>query len=283
MATVADALTDASRQLAATGSDAPRLEARVLLEKVLGCSRVWLYQHLRDRLDPRQAAELQRLIERRRAGTPLAYLVGIREFYGRTFVVDERVLVPRPETELLVELAVAQLRGSPPATVVDVGTGSGVIAISIALEVPRARVLAIDISREALEVARLNCERLGVEDRVQLHQGDLLEPLRESPDLIVANLPYVARPELEQLQPEVQREPALALDGGPDGLDIYRRLFAQASRRCPDCRVVLVEIGESQGGAASRLASQHFPRHRVQILQDLAGRDRVVRITAEGE
>lgn len=283
MATVAEALARAAHQLAAAGSDAPSLEARVLLGNVLGCSRAWLYQNPRCPLAAEQAERLGRLIDQRRQGVPLAYLVGIQEFYGRAFVVDERVLVPRPETELLVEKAIAMLRGVAEPRVVDVGTGSGVIAISIALEVPAARVLAIDLSAQALEVAQINRGRFGVADRVQLVQGDLLASVSEAPDLIVANLPYVARSEIDRLQPEVRREPRCALDGGLDGLDLYRRLFAQVSERWPGCRAILIEIGDTQGVAAARLARYWFPDHRIQVIPDLAGRDRLLAVTTAGE
>jgi release factor glutamine methyltransferase len=185
------------------------------------------------------------------------------------------VLIPRPETELLVEKAIeiSQRR----AVVADVGTGSGAIAVSLAVHLPQALVYATDASRGALEVAARNCRRHCVEDRVHLLQGHLLEPLPEPVDLITANLPYVSQAELAQLPPDIRLyEPREALDGGPDGLDHIRRLLAQAGEHLKPRGVVLLEIGATQGEAVIALAKRHFPAARVEIAKDYAGLDRVV-------
>jgi len=185
------------------------------------------------------------------------------------------VLIPRPETELLVEKAIeiSQRR----AVVADVGTGSGAIAVSLAVHLPQVLVYATDASPGALEVAARNCRRHGVEDRVHLLQGHLLEPLPEPVDLIAANLPYVSRAELAQLPPEINcYEPREALDGGPDGLDHIRRLLAQAGEHLKPGGVVLLEIGATQGQAVIALAQRHLSVARVEIVVDYAGLDRVV-------
>jgi release factor glutamine methyltransferase len=206
--------------------------------------------------------------------------------------VDRRVLVPRPETELLVELAIALARRMTSderevvgerhrssLTVADVGTGSGAIAVALALHLPQARVVAIDISGDALAVAQRNLERYGVAERVQLAQGDLLGPLNEPVRLLVCNPPYTILAEIDE---GVRRyEPHRALDGGPDGLDVYRRLLAQAPDKLLPGGVVALEIGATQGLAVSELARQHFPAAQVSVHKDLASLDRVITIDTQ--
>ncbi len=280
--TVSEALRQTSRRLAEAGSEAPRLEARVLVETTLGRSRVWLYQNLDAVVAEAALARLQRLVDARLRGEPLAYLVGSREFYGRDFAVDSRALVPRPETEALLEVALRFARQpdrAPARRIVDVGTGSGILAISLALELPAASVVAVDLSADALAVARANACRYDVAGRVSFVQADLLETLTGPFDLVVANLPYVPSGEIDRLQPEVRREPRLALDGGPDGLDLYRRFFRRLPAVAGPATGVFVEIASDQGERVAALARAAQPAAEVAVLADLEGRDRVVAAT----
>jgi release factor glutamine methyltransferase len=274
---VAEALREA-------GIEEPEIEAPVLLQHVLGQSRAWIYQHPDSEMGATALGELSRLVEARRAGEPLAYLVGAREFFGRPFFVDPRVLVPRPETEELLERAMAYARGMRPechrnVRIVDVGAGSGILAVSLAVEIPEAIVYGIDRSIDALAVARQNVARHGVAARVRLIQSDLLEGLTGRFDLIVANLPYVPSAEVESAAPEVRREPRLALDGGPDGLGQIRRLLHQAPAHLSPSGGLFMEIGWNQGAEVVRLAREAFPNRVVTLHPDLAGRDRVVAVT----
>lgn len=270
-----EALLWGEQTLAQSALDSPRLDAEILLAHALGITRGQLHAHPQGQLSPTELASCRQLIERRAQREPVAYIVGHKEFYGLDLVVDSRVLIPRPETELLVEKAIEI--GQRQSAVADVGTGSGAIAISLAVHLPQILVYATDASPAALEVAARNCRRHGVEDRVHLLHGHLLEPLPEPVDLIVANLPYVSQVELAQLPPEISRyEPRKALDGGPDGLDCIRRLLAQAEEHLKPGGVVLLEIGATQGQAMIALARHHFPAARVEIVPDYAGLDRVV-------
>ncbi|MGH2458113.1 MAG: peptide chain release factor N(5)-glutamine methyltransferase [Chloroflexota bacterium] len=282
MTRVHDALREAAERLTPSVGEAHLLEARILVETALGQSRVWLYQHPEAPLEADQLRRLCHLIERRQAGEPLAYILGTREFYGRSFLVDPRVLVPRQDTETLLERALASARCHP-ARVVDVGTGSGILGISLALELPWARVVLIDRSADALAVAKENVRRHAVDARLSLVQGDLLTGLDGPADLIVANLPYVPSGEIDRLQPEVRREPRVALDGGPDGLDLYRRLLAQAPSVLGPRGALFAEIGDGQGAAANGLARARFPEYDVRIHPDLEGRDRVLAVTPHCE
>ena len=226
-----------------------------------------------------QAEHVRHAVGRRAAHEPFAYVVGSRELYGRPFAVDRRVLVPRPETETLVEEALAVLRDRASAVaaplVVDVGTGSGAIACTIALEVASAAVVACDVSADALAVAALNRDRLGLRDRLPLVQGSLLAWLRPSADLIVANLPYIPSARVPTLMPEVANwEPHLALDGGPDGLDLIRALLADATRVVKPGGTILLEMDPEQIEPARAL----LPSGQSRVIRDLAGLDRVLRL-----
>ena len=297
-----EALRWGEQALDQSALDSPRLDAEILLAHALGMTRAQLHAHTQSQLSSAELDCYRQLIERRARREPVAYIVGHQEFYGLDLFVDSRVLIPRPETELLVEKAIEisqrqsvvadvcksrrserrlssevyrnQASGS---VVADVGTGSGAIAVSLAVHLPQAQVYATDASPAALEVAACNCRRHGVEDRVRLLQGHLLEPLPEPVDLIVANLPYVSQAELAQLPPEISRyEPREALDGGPDGLDCIRRLLVQVGVHLKSRGIVLLEIGATQGQAVIALAERHFPAARVEISRDYAGLDRVV-------
>lgn len=272
----------ASRLLHLAGCDSPQLDAGLLLAHALGWERARLLAHPERRLTAAEWERFQALLSRRQAREPLAYILGHREFYGLDFIVDWRVLVPRPETELLVELALEWVRARPweePPIIADVGTGSGCVAVALAFHLPQALIYALDVSADALEVAAANATRHGVEAQVRLLEGNLLEPLPEPVDVIVANLPYVPDDELATLEPEVRDyEPRAALDGGPDGLGPMRRLLAQAPACLRPRGVIFLEMGEGQGTAARELARQHFPQANVDVLLDYAGCDRVLRV-----
>jgi release factor glutamine methyltransferase len=281
------ALRQATRLLAHT--DAPAVTAQALLGQVLGLSRAQVLARPEQPLSVDEAAALDELVARAAAGEPLAYLTGTREFCGLDFEVDVNVLVPRPETELLVELA---LRLSPaPRRIVDVGTGSGCIAVTLARRLPEAAVTAVDISPGALALARRNAERHGVAERLTFIEGDLLEPIAslngnernaapkaETFDLIVANLPYIDTDELRTL-PVARHEPWLALDGGPGGLELVEHLLAQAPAVLAPGGTVLLEIGAGQGQRAAALGRAAFPGAAVRQHPDLAGLDRVLAIS----
>jgi release factor glutamine methyltransferase len=227
----------------ARGLATPRLDAEVLLAHVVKRDRVGLYTHFDQPLQPDELASYRELIKRRLAGEPVAYLVGKKEFRMLELAVDARVLVPRPDTEATVELALEMLAGDAPR-IVDVGTGSGAIALALKKTRPEATVLAVDRSPDAAEVARQNAAALSLD--VQVVVGDLLAPVEGTFDLIVSNPPYIPTKEIAGLAPEVQREPRLALDGGADGLDVVRRLIAEARPRLNAGGALVMELGDGQ-------------------------------------
>jgi release factor glutamine methyltransferase len=279
LSTIAPALAWAAGQLR-MASSTPRLDSELLLAHVLGWSRAGVLAEGRHPLDAGQQAAFHDLIVRRTGLEPVAYLTGHKEFYGLDLIVDRRVLIPRPETELLVELALRHARrlSSRPLLLADIGTGSGCIAVVMAAHLPEALIVATDLSPGALAVARENLERHGVSKRVRLVGGDLLEPLDAPVDLLVSNPPYTV---LSAIDEGVRRhEPRQALDGGQDGLDLYRRLLAQAPARLRLDGAALLEIGATQGAAVMAIARAHFPAAQIRVHQDLAGLDRVVEISS---
>jgi release factor glutamine methyltransferase len=252
--------------------DAPRLTAELLLAHALGCERVRLYLDFDKPLGEPELTRYRELVRRRAEGEPTAYLTGVREFHGRPFAVDARVLIPRPETELVLEAALAALPEGGAA--LDLGTGSGALAVSLALARPGARVSAVDCSAQALAVARANAAALGA--RVELLEGDLFAPLPPGArfDLIVSNPPYLPSGELAGLQREVRREPALALDGGPDGLAVLRRIVAGAPRWLAPGGTLVLEMHESHLTALPALClAAGFPA--AEARRDLAGLPRL--------
>jgi release factor glutamine methyltransferase len=259
-------------------ADEARLEAEVLLRHVLRMERSAFLARRDDALPTEAASQLARLLERRCRHEPLAYILGHRAFYGLDFAVDERVLIPRPETEGLVERVIA-LAGKT-ALIVDAGTGSGCIALALAAHLPDVRVIATDASADALALAAHNAYRLGLSERIAFLCGDLLEPVREKVDIIVSNPPYIPSGEIAALAPEIAHyEPRTALDGGPDGLDVVRRLLAQAVAHLRPGGHLLLEIGTGQGTAVARLAGGTLPESTVEVENDLAGLERYVVIT----
>jgi release factor glutamine methyltransferase len=241
----------------------------------MGISRTALLAYPEQILTPDQLSDFRTLIRRRAADYPLPYLTGRVEFYGLELEVTPEVLIPRPETELLVDLALARR----PTSVVDVGTGSGCIAVALATHLPRVTIYAIEISSAALALAQRNVERHGIEERVRLMVGDVLNPRPGPVDLIVSNPPYIPTGDCASLPVSVRdHEPRLALDGGPDGLEITQRLLTQAPAVLRPGGGLLIEIGATQGEAASRLAQTYFPQATVRVHPDLAGRDRVLEV-----
>jgi release factor glutamine methyltransferase len=324
-----DALKEAAQQLEQAKVDSPRLAAELLLAHALGVSRTQLLagsgspsltclqaRHLATpspaclqarhlvTLSPGHLAIFHSLVERCAGGEPLAYVLGHKEFYDLDLACDSRALIPRPETELLVETvlnkyqisncklqtpaltctcAKAQRRrecvtvGASVAKIADIGTGSGCVALTLAAHRPEAVVYAVDVSADALGLARQNAQRCGLAGRITFLQGDLLEPLPEAVNVIAANLPYVTTPEWEVLPSHIRlHEPRLALDGGRDGLELVRRLLAQAPGRLLPGGLVALEIGAAQGQAVLELARTAFPAARVELKQDYAGLDRLV-------
>lgn len=275
---IRDALDQAAAQLGNEGVESPRLDAELLLAHVLAANRAALWTWPDRRLTPKELTRYRELVARRAHREPLAYIVGYREFFGLEFAVNPAVLIPRPETELLVEQALRLARRfTAPPSIADVGAGSGAMAVALAVHLPRATVYALDASAEALALTAENARRHGVGDRVQGLLGDLLTSLPGAVDLIVANLPYVATEEWGELAPEIRLyEPRFALDGGPDGLALIRRLLATAAPYLRPGGALLVEIGANQGAAVTTLARRHFPQAAVQLYPDYAGLDRLV-------
>lgn len=279
---IRDALKRGCEVLEGAGSESPRLDAQVLLLAVLREERTVLVSHPERELASQEEQLYNQYISERALGKPVSYITGMKEFMGLEFAVNEAVLIPRPETELLVEEAVRVLNGKA-MRVLDLCTGSGAIAVSIRHFVPQAEVTATDLSEEALKVARENAERLTA-GGIRFLQGDLFEafsnlqaPGSELFNLIVSNPPYIPAKVIDGLMPDVKDfEPRLALDGGTDGLDIYRRLIPQAAEHLAPGGVLLLEIGFDQGETVPDLCRQ-AGLGNIAVLKDLAGLDRVVR------
>jgi release factor glutamine methyltransferase len=290
VATVDRLIADAARRLQSSGIDGARAEARWLLARALSASDAELLARGERPVPPDAARQFGEWLARRVAREPFAYVVGEREFYGRSFVVNKHVLVPRPETETLLETALNvisewQLDSPSPASgrggrgvrglAIDVGTGSGAIACTLALEAPDCCVVGSDVSVEAMAVAAHNRRRLGLDGRLALVRGGLLDWLGEPADLVVANLPYIPLSRIRSLMPEVsQWEPHLALDGGRDGADLIRALLADAGRVVRPGGTILLELDPEQIEAVCAALPEATPS----VIRDLAGLERVLRL-----
>jgi release factor glutamine methyltransferase len=266
--------------------DIDHFDAQLLLYHALHVERSTLYAYPERELTPAQEQQYLALIERRAQNEPVAYLVGHKEFYGLDLIVDRRVLIPRPETELLVDTTLKVCRqkiasGTPPI-VADIGTGSGAIPIALAVNEPRLPYLyATDISSDALAVAALNCQRHHVQQRVRLLEGDLIAPLPEPVDVLTANLPYVGTNETALLTPDVHDyEPHLALFSGPDGLDLINRFLTNAARstKLKAEAVILLEIGYQQRERLSHMIYTLWPHAKLSVYKDYAGWDRALQV-----
>jgi release factor glutamine methyltransferase len=292
--TVAALVVRAADRLAAGGSASSRLDAELLLGFALGVDRVGVLAYPEALVGAAAAARFEDYVTRREAGEPVAYIRGFKEFQGQAIATDARALVPRPETEQLVDAAldaiVARLTAAPrppgmrPLRVADVGTGSGAIAVALVAALRRRRmdahvtVVAVDISPDALDLARENAAGHGVADRITFRAGDLL-PVGDGPYAVIcANLPYVATEALAGLAKDLSFEPALALDGGPDGLDEIRRLLDRLRSVLAADGVALLEIGSDQGDAVVAEAARVIPGWRCTVLADLAGLPRLARV-----
>lgn len=251
--TALDYLRRATDFLAARGVANARLDAEVLLADVLGVDRVGVYLNFDRPLSEAEISGYREAIRRRGRREPLQHVRGRQEFWSREFLVDPRALVPRADTEVLLEAALEEARGRERPRILDIGTGSGILAVTLALELPEATILAVDRSADALALSRENADRLGA--RVEFREGDLFAPFPGDPfDVVVSNPPYVPQGEIERLEPEVRdHEPRGALDGGHDGLDLIRRIVADAPARLVPDGALLLEIGAGQKGAVEEL------------------------------
>ncbi len=263
-------------------SDTPALDASVLIAHVINKPRSWVMAHYELTLTTSQQKHLDDSLMRLKGGEPLPYILGQWEFFGLQFDVTPDTLIPRPETELLVEKAIAWLQGHPAKrSVADVCTGSGAIAVSVAVNVPDVKILATDISPKALQVAKRNAEKLGMGERVEFIECDLLpaqiENRKSSIDMICSNLPYIPTAKLHGL-PIYNREPTLALDGGEDGLDPFRKLMKLLPEWLAPDGMMLLEIESTLGSKAVSLARAAFQQAHISLHQDLAGKDRLLKI-----
>jgi release factor glutamine methyltransferase len=278
--TVRDVVTWMTDDLRKRGVEGARLDAELIVAQALRIDRVKVIVESQRLLEPDELETIRALFKRRRGYEPVAYLRGYREFYGRPFRVDRRVLVPRPDTEILVEVALQRLRGHDlGARVLDLCTGSGCVAVTLKLERPTMTVDATDLSPDAVAVARDNAQRLGAVWNVRFAAGDLFAPLgapRQIYDLVVANPPYIATQEIETLQPDIRdHEPRLALDGGPDGLVVVRRIVAEAPRWLRRGCALAMEIGAGQAAEVEQIFRQGGFTD-VRRAQDYGGHERVV-------
>ncbi len=282
MATIRQTLQETHRQLEAATIPDARLEAEVMVMNVMRLPRQDIFAHQEDEVSGQQEQDLAEMVRRRLTREPLAYILGYKEFYGINLLVNSNVLIPRPETETMVEHALFMaLMGmeSRELVVADVGTGTGNIAINLAIHLPAARIYALDVEDAVLDVASYNIRAHNVADRITLAKGDLLEPLPEPVDLVVANLPYIPTSRIPTLQPEIQWEPSQALDGGDEGLDLLLRLVSQADGKLKEQAVMLLELDPEQVAPVETFVQEYLPGATTSIEQDLARRDRIFVIT----
>jgi len=281
--TFAEAIYQAAQKLSASGIQNARLDAEVLLSTIVDKNRAWLLTHGNDAIESRFTAVYEGAIDRRSRREPLQYIVGKQEFWGLEFSVTPDVLIPRPETELVVEAAVKRIGvAEKAATIIDLCTGSGCIAVSLAKERPSARIFATDKSEKALAVARENAGKHGVSDRIRFLEGNLLDPLAEldllgQADIITANPPYIPSGDLNGLQPEVRDyEPEIALIAGSAGTEIARRIIETAPSFLKKHGALIMEMGMGQVEELSKIVAATGAYSRPEILKDLAGIDRVI-------
>ena len=282
-----EALQSTTQTLGKAGIADAFIESELLLGHVLGISKTQLYIEPERSLTSVEAEHLCHLVRRRLDHEPAAYILGHCEFYGIDFYIDCHTFIPRPETELLVEKAVelaqriSHRRGQ--ITIADIGTGCGAIAISLALALPQAKIYAADVSISALQVAEMNCQRHGVNRQVKLLQGNLLEPLPQPVDMIVTNLPYIRDCEFGDLSPEIRDyEPTIALAGGEGGLDKIQQMLEQMPEKLSYGACFLLEIGQGQGELVTSLIGNYFPQASIELISDLGGIERVVKVILQG-
>lgn len=266
------------------GVESPRLDAEVLLSHVLHKERIYLYVHFDEPLEAEELSSYKALIKKRIARIPVAYILGHKEFMGLDFIVTPAVLIPRPDTEILVEAVIERLKEKKSAAFVDIGTGSGAIALSILANLPDVVGNAVDISPSALAVAKQNAVALNIAERVQFYCGDLYEPVADKKfDAIISNPPYIPDSDIAGLMPEVQKEPHGALAGGSDGLDFYRRLLREGADLLNPNGFMAFEVGIYQAKQVEMLAREMKEIGATQILKDYAGIERVVIAYKQGQ
>jgi release factor glutamine methyltransferase len=274
--TLNDLKADAIDRLTQADVDSPRISAEVILAHAVSLTRSQLLARSDFKLNPDQLARFQIDLDQLVKGEPLAYVVGHREFYDLDLITDQRALIPRPETECLVEKAIDLLTAHPHPLIADIGTGSGAIAVTLAKHLPSARVIATDLSPDAIDLARANARKHGVETRLDFRVGNLLQPINESIDLIAANLPYVNDKDWPFLARTIRgHEPQMAFTGGSDGLNLIRQLMLDAPRCMKPHGFILMEIGAYHGEEVSSIAQQIFPLAKISIEPDYAGLDRL--------
>ena len=278
-----EALQSTNQTLRRAGIADASVETELLLGHVLGMSKTQLYIKPEKVLTSTEIKNLCHLVQRRLDHEPTAYILGHCEFYGVDFCIDHHTFIPRPETELLVEKAVDLAHRiyhpGKQITIADVGTGCGAIAISIALALPQAKIYATDISASALRLAEINCHRHAVDSQVELLQGNLLEPLPQPVDMIVANLPYIRSCEFRDLSQEIVNfEPTIALAGGEDGLDKIQQMLEQMATKLNYGAYFLLEIGQGQGEMLTSLIKNYFPQASIELFSDLSGIERMVKV-----
>lgn len=279
---IREALSWGAQALLQAGIENARLDAEVLLRHALGMEREQLYMNTEAPISAGQETNFRELVRRRSRREPVAYITGHKEFWSLDFVMTPAVLIPRPETELLVEVALQHVRKPPGSSIqiLELGTGSGAIAVCLAKEKAAAEIVAVDISPIGLDVARVNAGRHGVADRIRFLSGDLfapLKPLRETFNLIVANPPYVRTSELSTLAPEISNwEPMTALDGGADGIDAYRQIIAQGHEYLAAGGAMVLEIGADMAPTVAELFASSGCYGPASVYQDYAGNDRVI-------
>ena len=281
MPSLRNVIQETHRTLESAGIPDARLEAEVMVMDVMRMPRQSIFAEQESQVSEQQQQSLNAIVERRLTREPLAYILNYREFYGVNLLVNPDVLIPRPETEAMVEHALFMaLMGmeSRELVIADIGTGTGAIAINLAIHLPAARIYATDAYDATLDVAAYNIRMHNVADRVTLLKGDLLEPLPEPVDVIAANLPYLPTDRIPTLQPEVQWEPIAALDGGPSGIDLIGRLLQQAAAgdRIKPHGVILLELDPEQIAEARSLATNAFPDAEITVEPDLAGLGRLL-------
>ncbi|XEQ94421.1 Release factor glutamine methyltransferase [Sporomusa carbonis] len=262
------------------GIENPRLDAEVLLSHILGKDRLYLYTNFDQPLTPEELAAYREVVKRRAMRLPVAYITGHKEFMGMDFAVSPAVLIPRPDTEILVETALARLAAVETPVVADLGTGSGAIIISVLAKLTKGTGTAVDISPEALAVTQDNAMRLGVAARLELFQGDMLLPLLGKKfDALLSNPPYIPDNDIAGLSPEVRQEPRLALAGGRDGLNFYRRIVAQGAEYLNSGGFIAVEVGIDQAGPVAALADETSRLKPEAVIKDYSGIERVIVFT----
>ena len=277
------ALSWGTQVLREAGIENERLDTEVLLRQALDMEKEQLYMNTEAQMSARQEARFRQLLRRRSRREPVAYITGHKEFWSLDFVVTPAVLIPRPETELLVEVVLQHVGKTASVQILDLGTGSGAISVCLAKETPAATIVAVDISPVALEVARVNARRHGVTSRIRFLSGDLftpIKPLQETFDVIVSNPPYIRTSELSGLTPEISEwEPMTALDGGADGLSAYRRIIREAQEYLAPGGVMALEIGADMGSAVAELFACSGGYGLPRVYRDYSGKDRVIAAT----